>query len=602
MSRFAATLTGLVSIPALTMGCGLDWTLPTNHFDGVEEHGYVSYWEKIGEADLGDGLVIPVNINFDSHREASSPYLGKGWMVALLESHVEPLDENNVKVIMPDGWNFYFQRDGNAETWHGNAGWKGETNNTVFTITAPCGWRIKFDGGKIQEIDSNKNRVLSYKYEGPVATEVDVDGKPFVRVDNNSTSGAAQDVVIGVQKVDITFAQRPRVMTKLTENLVTGFDPCLSQLAWGDGKKEKFNFDTDKSLNPTLAVDLGKSATLNFTWDAETRRILTDDCWTYHVTPGTGGEIYPTIARRDRNGATESWQIDLGIGQEITKHLDGMTVVRSWFTTGKLAGKVRKLQLLGSDGKVTAETTTSYNEDGQVIRQLTTGLPQKSFSYDHQGMLVEYSNDGIKFNNTYSAEGLLMKKTSVAGTILFGKNGSDAWNQAMAGLPSDVQAQLKSVAVNVTSSNLGGIVHAKFMNDAGKLLAERVGDSHMLEYKLNPLGQICTVTDNSKVCEQNVYGPDKRLEKRTEYNPETGKQTYIHEYQYDTKGNLRHEVIHDSDRGKDEAIDFTYDDLGRLASYSDSERGTETYHYERGGKNNITFSSINAANIQKEIK
>ena len=31
----------LVSLPVL--GCGLDWTLPLAHFQGVEEHGFVSY-------------------------------------------------------------------------------------------------------------------------------------------------------------------------------------------------------------------------------------------------------------------------------------------------------------------------------------------------------------------------------------------------------------------------------------------------------------------------------------------------------------------------------------------------------------------------------
>src|SRR5580698_11336101 len=115
-------------------------TEATNHFDGVNEQGYVSYWEKIGEADLGDGLVIPLNINFNSHRETSSPTLGKGWMVALLESHVEPVDENSMKVVMPDGWNFYFHRNGSTESWYGNSGWVGETKDALFTITAPCGW------------------------------------------------------------------------------------------------------------------------------------------------------------------------------------------------------------------------------------------------------------------------------------------------------------------------------------------------------------------------------------------------------------------------------------------------------------------------------
>ena len=34
---------------AATAGaCGLDWSLPTNHLDGADDHGFVAYWEKKG--------------------------------------------------------------------------------------------------------------------------------------------------------------------------------------------------------------------------------------------------------------------------------------------------------------------------------------------------------------------------------------------------------------------------------------------------------------------------------------------------------------------------------------------------------------------------
>ena len=315
----ALILIGFALAPSFAMGCGLDWTLPTNHFDGVNEQGYVSYWEKVGEADLGDGLVIPVNINFNSHRESSSPTLGKGWMVALLESHVEPLNENSMKVVMPDGWNFYFHRNGNTETWGGNAGWVGETNNTVFTITAPCGWRIKFDGGKIQEIDSNKNRTLSYKYNGTVATEVDIDGKAFVQVESDSKTGVAQDLLIGGQKIDISQAQRPRIMTKLTQNLVTGFDQSLSSLQWPDGRKESFAFGTDKTLNPTLAITHADQTQRTFTWDPTTRQIKTDGEWTYKLTPGDN----VALDRANAKGQTESSFQDPSTGTTIIQGING---------------------------------------------------------------------------------------------------------------------------------------------------------------------------------------------------------------------------------------------------------------------------------------
>jgi len=408
MKYAALMLIGITLIPSFAMGCGLDWTLPTNHFDGVEEHGYVSYWEKIGEADLGDGLVIPVNINFNSHRESSSPTLGKGWMVALLESHVEPIDENSMHVIMPDGWTFIFLRNGNAETWRGNAGWVGETNNTVFTITAPCGWRIKFDGGKIQEIDTPKNRSLSYKYNGPAATEVDIDNRPFVQVESDNKTGVAEDLLIGGQKIDIAFAQRPRVQTMLKQNLVTSFDPSLNQLKWPDGKMESFAFGTaDKTLDPTLAITHSGQTERNFSWDATTRQIKIDGVWTYNLT--TCDNV--PVNRTNTQGQSESYSTSFGTITE--QGTDGTRQITTTFSNaGPLSGKLRKIELIRHVGdKPDVITECAYDEKGRLVRETTNGIHYNVTWNDQTGGVVVESSKGALLisKSMYDKEGGLIR-------------------------------------------------------------------------------------------------------------------------------------------------------------------------------------------------
>jgi hypothetical protein len=365
---------------SLAIGCGLGWTLPTSHFNGVEEHGYVSYWEKIGQVDLGDGLIVPININFNSHRESSSPTLGKGWMVALLESHVEPIDENSMKVVMPDGWNYYFHRNGNTETWAGNAGWVGETNNTLFTITAPCGGKIKFDGGKIQEIDTNKNRTLAYKYNGPVATEVDIDGKPFVQVESNATTEASEDLLIGGQKLEISESQRPQVLTKLNQNFIVGFDQSLSQLQWQDGRRESFAFSTDKSLNPTLTVTPSNREPRNFTWDTASQQIKTDGTWSYSITPWNATQAL-LIKRSRQADKFESFVNDDEQGNTIETFEDGRVLTTYRFTSGLLYGRTRKI-VETRDSKLTRSIAFTYNESGNLIRKLDSLNGKYDYVYD----------------------------------------------------------------------------------------------------------------------------------------------------------------------------------------------------------------------------
>lgn len=396
-------LIGFALGPSLAMGCGLDWTLPHVHFNGVEEHGYVAYWEKIGEADLGDRLVIPVDINFNSHREASSPTLGKGWIVPLLESHVEPIDENSMNVVMPDGWIFTFYRNGNTETWRGNAGWVGETNNTIFTIKAPCGWKIKFDQGKIQEIENGRNRTMTYSYNGGVATEIDEGGKPFVQVEGSPVTGMATDIVIGGQKIDISQAQRPRVVTKLNQNFIAGFDQSLSQLQWADGRKETFSFGTDKDLWPTLALTETAQPDRDFTWNAETRQIKSDGNWTYSLHP-MGDHL--RFDRTSPTGESESYENDTAKGMTLEKIANGPELATYRFTNGQLEGRIRKIVQQNGQSRKTLYAA-SYYPSGQLMRELV--YPDRSRTYSEKGKLLKESEGKeILYQQDYDDRGRLI--------------------------------------------------------------------------------------------------------------------------------------------------------------------------------------------------
>jgi hypothetical protein len=426
----------LVSLPMAAWGCGLDWSLPMAHYEGVEEHGYVAYWENLGNIDLGDGLIIPVHIGFNSHRETSSPTLGKGWIVALLESHVEPIDENCMNVIMPDGWTFVFYRNGNTETWRGNSGWVGETNDTIFTIAAPCGWRIKFDQGKIQEIDGARDKALTWRYNGGIATEIDAGSRAIVQVDPDPATGAAADIVIDGKKIDISMARRPQVVTKLTENLIVGFDPCLSALHWPEGRTETFGFGTNAELCPTLAIGEGGVAKWNFIWDPQTRQIKTDGTWTYNLKQVENRWHFDRIAA---NGQSESYESDDVRGVTREKGPDGREIITTRFPAGPLAGVVRKIEeAQGRDTKLlysasyfpsgaimrdfTAPgTVRELSEKGQLMKETVAGQVVYEQDDDDQGRLLHIFNPArqIEVKRTYDAQGGQTTQVFKAGALFY---------------------------------------------------------------------------------------------------------------------------------------------------------------------------------------
>jgi hypothetical protein len=365
--RFARVpVAALLSVAGVlaARGCGLDWSLPRVHFDGVEEHGDVAYWEKIADLDIGEPRPLPLHIGFNSHREASSSILGKGWTVALLESHVEPVDENTLHVIMPDGWTCTFLRNGNTETWRGNAGWAGETDGARFTIAAPCGWSLKFDGGRLQEIDGAKNGPLVYRYNGADVTEIDQADHALVQVERDT--GEASALVIGDVRIEIAQAQAPCVARSAGHNLIVGLDRSLVSLTWNDGRRESFALATDALLNPTLTIDHDDGAPRVLTWDAATRQIISDGPWRYAFAPAEEGlRITRTAAGR----SPEIFEADHARGVTLETGPDGHPVATYRFVNGPLTGLVRRI--VEDDGAPGAKVlyAASYFPSGNLLRE-----------------------------------------------------------------------------------------------------------------------------------------------------------------------------------------------------------------------------------------
>ncbi len=109
---------------------GVDWVMPVDYFDGVSDvGGYVDYWETVGSVDCGNGLKLPIFINFRSNNVATSPYLGQGWTLPLLESHMVQTGLNSFLMVQPDGTRNFFTRDKPEDTeLKDPAGWKAGIN------------------------------------------------------------------------------------------------------------------------------------------------------------------------------------------------------------------------------------------------------------------------------------------------------------------------------------------------------------------------------------------------------------------------------------------------------------------------------------------
>jgi hypothetical protein len=351
-----------------THGCGLEWTLPTNHFDGVNEQGRVSIWEKVGEVDVGGDLKLPLHINFNSGRESASPYLGQGWILPLLESNFVQADENRFVMIQPDGWtNVFLRRNPGDTVLEGSAGWKGQIKANVIDVWAPCGWHITFSRGHITSLFTPKGGRLEFIYSGNVVTEIREGGSSRLAVELDPSTRQVSALSFNGKRLAITQDQKPHVQHINGQNVVGQVTRSLRSIIGSEGPSKGFEFAVNSQIRPTLRIINRDDSERLIAWDPVTRRVISDGDWAYAITPPKDHWANAAIDRKNAQGQTESWYYDDAQGREILHSLDGSRKVRSWFTSGRLSGKTRKIEEQNPAGSNTTYQAT-YNEDGKLIR------------------------------------------------------------------------------------------------------------------------------------------------------------------------------------------------------------------------------------------
>lgn len=339
MKRTIALLALALGLPVHgAQVCGIDWSLPKNHFDGVNEFGFVSVWESIGSIDLGNGLVLPLNANFRSDRNTSSPTLGSGWHLGLLDANIVQIDEHTFMMFDPAGPFRFFWRDAkNPTILVGSGGWKAEIRGDTITAWADCGAKLVFHKGRIVSMQI-KDKALTYKYQNGEVSEIQDGNTPILKVEKAPNGEVTGLALANNQKIQIECGERPRVQVVNDQQIVSGVEPSLNKVTKPDGTTVTFAYAVDDKLNPTMK--LGNRLT---TWNPSTRIMISDGGWIYDIKPSEDRFANAAIGRKNNHGEKESWFCDLKKGVQETTDRNGIKTIRKRFTTGDLSGMDREV-------------------------------------------------------------------------------------------------------------------------------------------------------------------------------------------------------------------------------------------------------------------
>jgi YD repeat-containing protein len=136
----------------------------------------------------------------------------------------------------------------------------------------------------------------------------------------------------------------------------------LAKLTFHDGTTKEYEFAVNDNLEPTVRI-IGGSQERLISWNPLAKQILKDGDWAYDIKPGEGLFANAAIGRTNEKGQREFWFYNGPKGEEIVHSFDGSSKITSWFTSGKLAGKLRQITSADSES-----FHYSYDASGALLR------------------------------------------------------------------------------------------------------------------------------------------------------------------------------------------------------------------------------------------
>lgn len=391
--RFFLLLPASLLFACVLRAAPVDLSPPATTLGVSNSEGYILLSREIDEADFGNGLTFPVRLIFKSQPGQSSPYLGAGWQLAMLECGSGLYREGMMKAVIPCGkrlW-LYSKKRGSNDFETLDQEWKGKLEKKTFTISRPDGWQIKYLDGKLASIRTSEGRILQWTYEGKNAVTVSEGGNRAVQVLENS-EGKMDGLNVNGRRHKIELGQRPRVAEVSGRRLVEALDPALAKWTFPDGSFEEFEFSLDEERQPLLSTKSREGLNHEYSWDAKTGFIRSEDGWTYDVSKGKAQFDPPRVARTNAGGAKEEFFEDDKTGIVTVVDAGGAkTVLYKFKTLGPLFGKLQKVERVEKDGGVRTMMKLAYDEKGQILSRTDERGFITSFIYDENGRVKETS-------------------------------------------------------------------------------------------------------------------------------------------------------------------------------------------------------------------
>jgi YD repeat-containing protein len=379
----------------------VDLSPPGNGLGSASPEGYVSFYIDVATADFGNGLQLPLRVDFNSGSKSVSPYVGAHARCVLLEAIAVQTREGAFDVGLLCGKHLYLYRSKKDPTqyWDRNHEWQGELKGNVLRVFRDDKWELAYMNGRIATLRTDSGRILNWQWRDNVVTAITEGGRGGVfEVRFDPTSKLVTAFLVNGKAYGLELTQ-PQELVSV---------PSLTKLTWPDGRSESFALDTARN---ELTTKDREGTENRYTWHDKTRHIISDGEWTYQVGEVKSRYERPPLSRRNKAGEMQAYSYEAAKGISTSQASDG-TITRQYFV--KSAGPnymaVRKVERV-EKGKTTTTYRASFNEAGKLLREIDGNGKITIYGYDAANNQVSAIQDGKPlWKKEYNSTGQLVSE------------------------------------------------------------------------------------------------------------------------------------------------------------------------------------------------
>jgi hypothetical protein len=246
-----------------------DLSAPTNSLGSSGAYGNVLLWTELDEADYGDDLCLPVRVAFNSTLQSDSPYVGRSFWCPLAEAKAYPHSERLMRVELICGQTIFLRKDLRHSSQYSSMDGTttGVLDGNKFVLTEPNGWVSRYKEGRIWQLQTDTERILTWYYRNGVAVEIKEErtGNSAFKVEFG-TNGRPNRFNVNGRQHGFDLGKKPRIETIEGKKVVGAMDEALGVWEYPDGKKDTYEFAVSKDLNPTLKYTDKNGLVSNYQW------------------------------------------------------------------------------------------------------------------------------------------------------------------------------------------------------------------------------------------------------------------------------------------------------------------------------------------------